>query len=124
MRIETITVKVLRSSRQYANDELSFTVALDDKDDDWTTIERELRHKAVDAIERHWVEREEEERLDYEKAEAEARAKQVAARDEWLKEDWESNDAEEPCETCPFLNSACEVCEGCPHEDAEKPAPF
>ena len=53
MKIESITVEVLRQGEAYTNDKLSVRVAIEDGED-WRSVEAVVRDEAVKSIEGHW----------------------------------------------------------------------
>lgn len=113
MRIESITVKLLRSGESYTNDSTEIRVALEDGDD-WIAIERALRWEAVNLIEEHWRERREaEEAAELKRAAARAahEAGIIAQRDKYL-EDVEAEKRD--CSKCPAF--AEELCGPCPND--------
>jgi hypothetical protein len=107
MRIETMTVKLLRSAGEgrFANDTTELRVSLDE-DDDWEAIELELRKRASANIARYWSEllqAEEDERQ-------RSLQKRRDLRDEYLASLPEG--AENQCDECPEENGY-QMCDGC-----------
>jgi hypothetical protein len=116
VRIESVTVKLLRSGRQYSNDTIELRAQLDEGED-WQAVENELRHEGAAAIRRHWREVEAREREE-ERAEEMAR---VARRDELTKA-WLGN-REKGGHPCPPYCSPRywpHGCDSCPAESERK----
>ena len=103
MRIESLTVKCLRSGRQYSNDTTEIRVVLEGGDD-WTEIEPRLRDQAVGLIDEHWRRVEDKER--------EKRAQEQLRRNEWVKQFMAEHPGDSPCPACDW-----EECAGCPRND-------
>lgn len=112
MRIESVTVKLLRSGREFSNDTIELRVGLEEGED-WEAVENQLRHDGAAAIRRHWrevVQREREE----EHAEE---MRQTAIRDASARARLaDPEQAARPCLYCtprrwPY------GCDGCPAEE-------
>jgi hypothetical protein len=119
MKVETLTVKLLRSGERYNNDSTEIRVSLEDGDD-WTSIERELRQKAEALIEAHWEQKKAAE-LAAHRAEQKVNDRNIAAlkkaRDEYLEALPEHVTL--ICLNCPVNQTNTipgAACTGCPHD--------
>lgn len=122
MKVETLTVSVLRSVEQFSNDKIELQVHLDDGEE-WTVIEPELRHRAESLINQHWEQKKINEEAARELAhearilrDLEDRAKRTAERDAYVA--GQRAAGVNPCEECP-PDFSCEECEFAGQRDAD-----
>lgn len=117
MRIESVTVKLLRSGRQYSNDTIELRAQLEEGED-WQAVENELRHEGAAAIRRHWREVEQKEREEEHAEEM----RQTAIRDANARARLaDPEQARRPCLCCSPRRWP-HGCDGCPAEEIRKAA--
>jgi hypothetical protein len=103
MKIEILTVKLLRSGLRYSNDSTELVVVLEEGDD-WKEIEPKLRLEAVELIEAHWKRRAELE-LEETRRRRELELKERNERAARMRAEGES-----PCDACDHYHD----CKDCP----------
>ncbi len=100
MRVERITVEVLRQDEKFTNDRTTLQVALDEGED-WNVVEPQLRDRATALIEGHWKRRREGARqLEEQRREAAAAEALQCYRDRNARAQVLIDTGKDPCEGC------------------------